>query len=203
MSKPVLGLIGGIGSGKSAVAHQLAQRGALVIHADRLGHEALEQPDIRDRALARWGPGILGTDDRISRPSVAAIVFRDQAERRALEEMVFPHIERRCREEIDRGRADPNVVLIVLDAAILLEAGWDRVCDRILYVHAPREVRLQRLREGRGWSDQELELREQAQLPLEEKARRAHGRIDNSGSLEELTCQVDELLAELLGVTSG
>ncbi len=197
-SKLVIGLIGGIGSGKSAVADAFARRGAKVIVADALGHEALCQPDVRSKLVARWGPGILDANGEVSRRAVAGIVFAKtpgaRDELRALEALVFPWIERRAREEIAAGQGDPHTRLVVLDAAVMLEAGWNRVCDRLVYVHAPREVRLRRLAEGRGWSAKEVEQRESAQLSLTEKATRADDTVDNSGSPAEAQRQVDGLL---------
>jgi dephospho-CoA kinase len=192
--KPVIGLIGGIGSGKSRVSELLAQRGARVLSGDRAGHEALRQPEVKARVVERWGPGVLDGRGEVDRRGLAARVFADPAERRALEAIVWPWIGRRLREEVEAARADPAVKLILLDAAVLLEAGWDGVCDRLVYVDAPRDVRLRRLAEQRGWSAKEVAAREQAQLPLAEKARRAHDTLDNSGPPEALARQVDDML---------
>jgi dephospho-CoA kinase len=196
--KPVIGLIGGIGSGKSMVAQAFARRGARVIVGDALGHEALRQPEICARLVERWGPQILDATGEVDRRQVAGIVFakdsQSRDELRALESLVFPWIERRAREETAAARADGRTRLIVLDAAVMLEAGWNNVCDRLVYVHAPREVRLRRLDAGRGWSPKEVEDRESAQRSLTEKATRADDAVDNSGPPEEVQRQVDELL---------
>lgn len=196
MAKFVAGLIGGIGSGKSAVAAEFARRGARVITADTLGHEALRQPDIKARLISRWGPAILDERSEVSRRKVAAIVFartpRGQEERKALEDLVFPYIRRRAAEEI--AAAGNANALIVLDAAVLLEAGWDSLCNRVVYVHTPREARLRRLAEGRGWTTKEIEEREMAQLSLTDKASRAEDAVDNSGPPEALGPQVKRLL---------
>ncbi len=198
VTKTVIGLIGGIGSGKSTVARAFARRGAAVIAGDALGHEGLRQPEIRAKLVARWGPGVLDAAGAVSRRAVAGIVFaktpQARDELRALESVVFPWIERRAREEIAAARADPRARLIVLDAAVMLEAGWNNVCDRLVYVHAPREVRLRRLAAGRSWSPKEVEERESAQRSLTEKATRADDAVDNSGSPEEVRRQVDDLL---------
>jgi dephospho-CoA kinase len=194
----VVGLIGGIGSGKSAVAAALARRGARVIDGDRLGHEALRQPEIRAELVRRWGEDVLDGGKEISRRKVAGIVFaatpEARAELKALEALVLPYIGRRIREEIEAAKADPSARLVVLDAAVLLEAGWNNACDRIVYVHAPREVRLRRVAEGRGWSAKEVAARERLQLSLTEKATRADDVVDNSGSPEQTEAQVDALL---------
>jgi dephospho-CoA kinase len=198
MAIPVIGLIGGIGSGKSTVAQAFARRGAKVIVGDALGHEALRQPDVRAQLVGRWGPQVLDGAGEVDRRKVAAIVFaknpQARDELRALESFVFPWIGRRAREEIDAARADGRSRLVVLDAAVMLEAGWNNVCDRLVYVHAPREVRLGRLAERRGWSAKEVEEREGAQRSLTEKATRADDAVDNSGSPEQVQRQVDDLL---------
>ncbi len=197
MAKPVVGLLGGIGSGKSQVADALARRGGgRVIAADDLAHEALRQPEIRDRVVARWGAHLLDEGGAVRRRSLADIVFGDPAELRALEALVHPWIKRRIREEVDRAQADPAVRLVVLDAAIMLEAGWGEACDRLVFVEAPRELRLSRLARKRGWSEAEVAAREAAQMPLTEKAVRADHTLDNSGSLGQVNRQVDDLLRQ-------
>jgi len=191
---PVIGLIGGIGSGKSRVASVFAERGARIISGDEAGHEALRQPDIRERIVQRWGRGVLDEHGEISRRKLGAVVFARADERQALEAMVFPWIERQLRDHIAGATADPAVTLVLLDAAIMLEAGWNKVCDAIVYVHAPRAIRLQRLAEQRGWTEKEVESREHAQLSLTDKVTRADFAVDNSGSLQQLTTQVDNLI---------
>jgi dephospho-CoA kinase len=193
-SKPVVGLIGGMGSGKSLVAGLLAQRGAKLISGDELGHEALRQADVKARLVERWGPGILARNGEVERRRVAKIVFDDPQERKALERVVFPWIEERIREQIAEANSDPRVALVVLDAAIMLETGWNKVCTWLVYIDAPREERLRRLAQQRGWSLQDVEARERAQLPLAEKWSCAEFRIDNSGSPDEVVREVDELL---------
>jgi dephospho-CoA kinase len=193
--KPVVGLIGGIGSGKSAVAALFAARGARVIAADQLGHEALTQPDVRAQVVGRWGTGVLDEQGNISRRRLGQIVFADPAERRALEAMVFPWIERRIREELAAAQADPKVPLIVVDAAIMLEAGWNTVCNWLVYIEVSPEVRRQRLAAQRGWSEKEVHAREAAQMPLPEKKHCADYVVDNSGTPEETVRQVEDLLS--------
>lgn len=193
--KPVLGIVGGIGSGKSAVAAELARLGGHLIDADKLGHEALRQPDIYARIVSRWGDDILDDAGQVNRRALGRKVFADPAERRELEELLFPWIERRIREEIDRGQQDPQTRWIILDAAIMMETGWDRVCDKILFVDGPREVRLGRLQAGRGWTEQELDRRERSQMPLEEKHRRADAVVVNDRDLEGLKKTLLETLS--------
>lgn len=195
---PVVGLIGGIGSGKSLVAGYLAELGARVIDADKIGHEALRQPEVREQAIHRWGPAILTEEGNIDRRKLGRIVFADASERRALEAMVHPWIGRRIHEQLTHAQHDPQARFVVLDAAILLETGWDRVCDYVIYVDSPRAERLQRLQAQRGWNEKEVTAREGSQLPLEEKRGRADAIVDNSGDPAQTRRQVEQLVKKLL-----
>jgi dephospho-CoA kinase len=194
MNKPVIGLLGGIGSGKSQVARVFASRGAKVIAGDELAHQALRQGEIKEAIVRRWGKELLDPHGEVNRRRLAAIVFADPHERRALEELVHPWIRQHIQAEARAAQDNPTVPLIVLDAAIMLEAGWNAVCDRLVYIEAPVKLRRQRVAEQRGWSAQEMEAREQAQMPLTEKAAHADHVLENSASLEHLIRQVDELL---------
>jgi dephospho-CoA kinase len=194
--KPVLGLVGGIGAGKSTVANALVRHGGKVVAGDPLGHEALERPDILARVTDIWGDrGILTADGKVDRKKFGRIVFPSPVERSRLEHLVHPYIERRIREEIDRAVADPAARFVVLDAAVMLEAGWDGVCDKLIYVDAPRPVRLERVQHQRGWTDQDLANREAVQMPPEKKKERADAVVDNGGPPEATAAQVDELVA--------
>jgi dephospho-CoA kinase len=191
--KWVVGLIGGIGSGKSRVAEAFVRRGARVVSGDEAGHEALRRPEVVAWAAERWGRSVLDDEGGVIRSKVAEIVFQDAEELKALESVVFPLIRARLKEQLDQGAGDPAVGFLVLDAAVLLEAGWNELCDRIVYVHVPRDVRLQRLARQRGWTEKEVAAREGAQLPLAEKASRADDAVDNSGPPEQTEQQVDAL----------
>jgi dephospho-CoA kinase len=193
-NKRVVGLLGGIGSGKSQVAAAFARHGARIIAGDQLGQAALRDPVIRARVVSRWGDSVVDERGEIDRRRLAAIVFADPAERKALEAMTHPWIRLAIRREIALAKRDPHVPLIVLDAAVMLEAGWNDVCDRLVFIEAPRAVRLERVARQRGWSEKEVAEREEAQLPLTEKAVRADHVLDNSASLEHLNCQVNDLL---------
>ena len=193
--KPVLGLVGGIGAGKSTVADALVRHGGRVVAGDPLGHEALEQPDILARITDIWGDrGILTADGKVDRKKFGRIVFPSPVERSRLEHLVHPYIEKRIREEVDKAIADPAVKFVVLDAAVMLEAGWDGVCDKLIYVDAPRPVRLERVQRQRKWTDQDLANREAVQMPCEKKKERADVVIDNGGPPEATAAQVTELV---------
>ncbi|MBI1916518.1 MAG: dephospho-CoA kinase [Planctomycetes bacterium] len=194
-SPRVIGLIGGIGSGKSQVARVFAEEtGGKIISGDVLGHEALKQPEVRDAVVRRWGASVLDAHGEVDRRKLGGIVFAKVSELTALEGLVHPWIKRRIGKDVEAFRRDASVPLVVLDAAILLEAGWDGVCDALVFVDVPRALRLQRIAGQRGWTQEEVEARERAQLPLSEKAGRADFSLDNSGTVEDLRRQVRSLL---------
>jgi dephospho-CoA kinase len=191
--KPVIGIIGGIGSGKSTVARMLAERGGLIIAADAIAHEALRDPEIRAKIVARFGQGVIGMPGEIDRNKLGKIVFSDPAARRDLESYVHPFVRKRAEEMIAAAEQDPNVGFIVMDAAVLLEAGWHDVCDHRIFVDVPREIQWQRLL-ARGWTPEQITAREHAQWPLAVKARFADAIIHNGGTLDATAGQLDELL---------
>ena len=193
--KPVIGLVGAIGAGKSTAAKCFAARGGHVIDADALGHEALRQPEIVAALIKRWGKRVQKEDGSLDRHSIGRIVFASAVERNALEATVFPYIGERTRQEISTAQANPEVAFVLLDAAVLLEAGWGELVDRLVYVDAPREVRVARLAARSGWSENELDAREAAQWSAEKKKAVADAVLVNDAGPAELQEQVDRLLA--------
>jgi dephospho-CoA kinase len=202
----VIGLIGGIGGGKTQVSEMLAARGAVVIVADAVGHELLDDPEVRDQIVSRFGvdvmtgPAALSSGGpRIDRRALGAIVFADPAALRGLEAILHPRMRARFADSVDRAaNADGGSHRrVVLDAAILLEAGWDELCDLIVFVDAPVAERVRRVRDERGWSVETLESRERAQWPNVEKRRRADFVINNDAGLDHLSREIDRFLVFL------
>ena len=193
----VIGIAGGIGSGKSAVASAFAALGALVVDSDVQARAALEQPQVKAQLIEWWGTGVLRADGSVDRGAIADIVFKDEAERRRLEGLIHPMV-RSQREVLIREAAATGARLAVIDAPLLFEAGVDRECDAVVFVDAPREMRLQRVAE-RGWSEAEFSRREASQMPLEEKRRRSRYTISNAGGLEDLEEQVRRVFRDLTG----
>ena len=196
----IIGLLGGIASGKSLVAGLLARRGAAVLDADRAGHEALRLPAVEAAVRNRWGDAVFGPDGRVDRARLARIVFdptpKGARDRRFLEQWTHPEIQRLVRQRLEALPADTP--LTVLDAALILEAGWGKLCEKLVFVDASRGVRLARAR-ARGWTDEEFAARESAQESLEFKRTRADVIIDNSGPPEDTELQVERLWRSLVG----
>jgi dephospho-CoA kinase len=200
-SLSVIGLVGGIASGKSLVAGQLVELGAGLLDADRAGHEVLELPEVEAAARDRWGDRVFGPDGRIDRGQLAEIVFspppEGPPEREFLEKLTHPRIaERICRQA--RQAADSGVRAVVLDAPLIFESGWDKLCTKVVYVDAPRRARLSRAI-ARGWTEEGFAAREAVQLPLDTKRRRADLVIDNSGSPEQTRVQLERFWPSLVG----
>lgn len=169
--RPVIGITGGIGSGKSTVARAFAALGCVVADADADARAALDEPDVRGAIVAAFGDEVLGPEGRIDRPALARRVFGDEDARRRLEGIVHPRVHER--REATFAAAPPDAPALVIDAPLLLEVGLERRCDAVVFVDCPREERLRRVRTTRGWDEDELARRERAQLPLDAKRSRA------------------------------
>lgn len=193
---PMIGIAGGIGSGKSAVAAAFARHGCAVVDSDQEARAALDRQDIRDTLRSWWGDGVIDPSGAINRKAVANIVFADPAQRERLEALVHP-IVRRHRGQFAARAAQEGARGVVVDAPLLFEAGVDEECDAVVFVDVPREIRLERLARTRGWDDAELARREAAQWPLEQKRARSHYVINNAGPPEALDAEVRRVLEAL------
>ena len=192
---PVIGIVGGIGSGKSRVASLLEEAGSVVSDADALARGALQDATVRDTVVSWWGDDVLEADGTVSRAAVADRVFADAAELERLEQLLHPLVEAARKAEFDA--APDSATALVIDAPLLLEVGLDRECDVIVFVDCPRELRLERVASSRGWDTEELARREARQMPLDEKRSRAHHVLVNHGRVEDLREQVEAFLATL------
>lgn len=196
----VLGIVGGVASGKSFVAEQFAKLGAQVLDADQAGHEVLREPEVIAALVARWGPGILLPDGQVHRSAVAKIVFAAEGadDKRFLEQVTHPRIAARLTRKFELARKGGICPLVILDAALLFEAGWNQLCEAVIFVDAPREVRLARAA-TRGWTAEQFGAREAQQLPLEQKRARCRW-IINNGRADDVAGQVRAIWQELCGV---
>ena len=190
-----IGLLGGVASGKSLVARQLADLGAGVLDADRAGHEVLRLPEIIEASRQKWGERVIGPDGQVDRAELAKVVFAATTDgvvqRKYLEKLTHPAIARALQAQAD-ALAASGVEVVVLDAPLILEASWDKLCRRLVFVDAPQEARLARAL-ARGWTEEEFAAREAAQHSLECKRERADVVIDNSGTPEHTRAQIERL----------
>jgi dephospho-CoA kinase len=190
---PVIGLAGGIGAGKSTVAQAFARLGCLVIDSDVRAKAALDRPEVRDQLVRWWGDQVLTADRRIDRARVARIVFSDADERSRLERLVHPIVREDRARMIEEARA-AGARAVIVDAPLLFEAGIDAECDAVVFVDAPREQRIQRVRQTRGWEPAELARREAAQMPIEDKRARSQYVVENHSKPSDLDGQAEDIL---------
>ena len=183
-------------SGKSFVAGRFRALGAEVIDADRVGHEVLRDPAVEVAARQRWGKAIFGDDGHIDRSTLARIVFAPEPDGPGqlayLEQLTHPRIAERLRHHIATAKAQGETKVVVLDAAVLLKAGWNRLCDMVLFVDTPQDVRRQRARQ-RGWTDEEYTARQAQQPSLSAQRDVADIVIDNSASREQIQTGIERI----------
>jgi dephospho-CoA kinase len=194
----IVGLTGGIASGKSTVSRMLREHGALIIDADVLAREVVApgMPACREIG-ALLGNTILRSDGSLDRKAVARMVFADAELRRKLEEIIHPRVARRMREETKDCLHQFPKGVIVQDVPLLLETGMDQAVQEVLVVYVPWRTQLQRLMDRDGLSESQAMARIDAQMPIEEKRKLATIVINNSGSLEQTRAQVVAVYAQL------
>ena len=192
----LVGLTGGIGSGKSTVARLLEKRGAVVFDADLLAREAVEPGTPGHAAvIERFGADVLAPGGELDREALASIVFADPAARRDLEQIVHPEVRRLFAEGSEAYRDTDRVV--VFSAPLLVETGMHTAFEILVVVSATVATQIERLMRQRGMSEPSIRARIDAQAPLEDKAAAADFLVDNEGSLDELESQVEQLWNDL------
>lgn len=199
MRRPfILGLTGGIGSGKSTVSKLLQKRGAFLIDADEISRHALDiGTDCYIQTVQAFGKGILNEDASVNRKALAGIVFQDIAQRERLNGIIHPYVRKTIYAQTERAETEKCTV-VVWDIPLLLEGGYEKETDAVLVVTCPLETRLERLRNRSGFSREEALARMRAQMTDEERSRKADFVIDNGGTLEALENAVGNVWNTLL-----
>jgi dephospho-CoA kinase len=188
----VIGLTGGIGSGKSTVSAMLADLGARVVDADRIGHWVYRPGSEGFRAVVdAFGPGVVAADGTIDRARLGAIVFSDPEARARLNAIVHPLIGAELAARIAAARDDGYDGPVVVEAAILIEAGWRAIVDQLWVVSVKRETAIARVVGSRNLSRADVERRIDTQLSDAERRRQADVVIENDGDLDVLRAQVE------------
>jgi dephospho-CoA kinase len=195
----LVGLTGGIASGKSTVSRQLVALGCRLVDADVLAREVVAPEAPAWRAIVEaFGPGVLQPDGQLDRKRLGAIVFADPARRRALEAITHPAIAARRRAILEAWVAEGFDGLVVQDTPLLIEVGAAASVDRVLVAYADPAVQVERLMRRDGLDRAEAERRIASQMPLADKVRRAHYVVDTSGTPEETAAQVRAVHAALV-----
>lgn len=196
--KPIIGLAGGLGAGKTTVAKILGELGAGVIESDALGRIEIESRDVKNALRRWWGNEILTADGSVDRKKVASIVFRDPAQRHRLEALLHPRIAVRRADLMTEFEEQPRIKMVVLDSPLLYETDLDLMCDAVIFVDARSEVRIPRSEKMRHWTEKEIVQRENSQQPLDMKRARADHICDNNSTLAALRTQLERIFSQIV-----
>ena len=186
----VIGLTGGIGTGKSEVARILEEIGAYIIDADRLGHSAyLPHSEIWEEVVKEFGDGVLLPDEEIDRKKLGSIVFNDPVQLAKLNEIMHPRMGKMVANLIEGADAE----VVVVEAALLLEAGWDALVDEVWCTGASEDIVIDRLKARNGLDKEEAQKRIKAQMSVDERKSRSQVMIENNGDLAQLTAVIEQI----------
>jgi dephospho-CoA kinase len=198
IGKPIIGLTGGIGSGKTFVAGLFGELGCMVINSDELVREAYESPKVKEALRRLWGAEVFAADGSVDRPAVARRIFSSPADRAALEAILHPIVAEQRDGRMRAAANDPAVLAFVWDTPLLLETGLHEQCDAVVFIEAPAEVREDRVRSRRGWEPSERTRREKLQLPLDKKQEMSDYLICNDTDARGVRDQTRKVLGKIL-----
>jgi dephospho-CoA kinase len=196
--KPVIGILGGVASGKSAVAAEFAKLGCAVIDADKIAHELLDEPGVKKEVICSFSQAILDHTGKINRKKLADAVFADGDKLLTLNRILHPLVLAQVERLIERYNRQQRVKAIVLDMPLLVEVGWDKHCDRLIFVNCDREKRLERARKMGLFDENQLKVRENFQISLDKKATIADNTVDNNSGFSALARQVADIFSYIV-----
>jgi dephospho-CoA kinase len=194
--KKIIGIIGGIASGKSRVSEAFADNGCAVIDADRIAHKLLEDPEIKSQIRNIFGKEVI-SDENIDRPSLAKAAFESEKSLEKINSIVHPKVLSEIDKLIDQYNRDSNIRAIVLDVPLLLEVRWENKCDCLIFVECEKEIRVKRA-QNKGISEEMLKKREKFQFSLDKKISLAHYIIHNNSVWEKTNSQIIDILSNIL-----
>ena len=195
--KPIIGILGGIGSGKSTVAAEFAKLGCKVIDADKIAHGLLDEPSVKEKVVALFGRSILNPEGKIDREKLAEVVFADADKLSLINEIIHPLVLQRARELIKQYDCQNQVKAIVLDMPLLVEVGWDKRCDKLIFVDCEQKLRLDRAKKL-GFDKNQVKIRENFQISLDNKANLADNTIENNSDFSVLAKQVVNIFSYIM-----
>ncbi len=200
----VIGLTGGVASGKSTVAQMLGSLGGYIIDADKICHGLLESREIKNSIRKRWGNKVVDDNGKIDRHLLGKVVFADERELFTLNQIIHPKAIKIIKSAIHELTANGKTNFIVIDAALLVETNLTTLCDKIVFVKTNCDICRKRAKINRKWPEDEIEKRETFQSSMKDKMKNAHIIIDNSFSKEKTLKQVKDFLEQFItNVQSG
>jgi len=196
--KIIVGIIGGIGSGKSTVAAEFSKLGCAVINADALVHEFLDERPVLQRIAKALGTSPFNESSPLNRRKIARLVFGNPDNLAKLNSILHPRVLEKTEKLINKYRRIEEIPAIFLDMPLLIEVGWAERCDRIIFVECPQKLRYQRIQEKFGLSVKDIKMREIFQISLDKKLFRADTTINNNSDYSALVRQVIEIFSDIV-----
>ena len=192
----MIGILGGIASGKSTVAAEFEKLGCRIIDADEIVHELLKTETVRERIVGSFGQGVLNSTGKIDHQKLAEVAFADVASLSALTEIIHPFVLERAERLIEQYSRQGKVKAIVLDMPLLVEVGWAQRCDRLVFVDCRQELRAVRAQK-KGFDRNQLKIRENFQISLDSKVDLADNTIENNSGFSALVRQVADIFSNI------
>jgi dephospho-CoA kinase len=196
--KPIIGILGGIGSGKSTAAAEFAKLGCKIIDGDKIVHKLLDKKSVKDKIVGSFGKTVLSPAGRIDRKKLGDIVFADAVKLATLGGIIHPLVLARAERLIERYGRQKQVKAVVLDMPLLVEAGWAERCDRLVFVDCRRDLRAERAKETHFLGESQLKIRENFQIGLDSKVSLADNIVDNNFGLSGLARQVADIFSYIV-----
>jgi len=196
--KPIIGILGGVCSGKSSVAAEFGKLGCAVIDADRIAHEQLEQPGVKEKVIGLFGPAVVDSAGKIDRRRLADVVFSDSDKLTALNEIIHPAVLARIAVLIEQYNRQALVRAIVLDMPLLVEVGWAKRCDKLIFVSCKRQIRVDRAIKTGLFDENQFKNRENFQISLDTKANIADNTVNNNSDFSGLARQVADIFSYIV-----
>ena len=196
-NKPIIGILGGIGSGKSTVANEFAKLGCAVVDADKIAHKLLNEPAVREKVLGLFGQEISDSTGKIDHRKLAAVVFAGADKLSSLNRIIHPLVLKQAENLIRQYNGQGRVKAIVLDMPLLAEVGWEKRCDRLIFVECEPRLRSERAKKMGVFFD-EIKIRENFQISLDNKASVADNTINNNSDFSVLVKQVADIFSNIV-----
>ncbi|MBN1804238.1 MAG: dephospho-CoA kinase [Sedimentisphaerales bacterium] len=195
--KTIIGLLGGIGSGKSTVASEFAKLGCKVIDADKIAHELLAESSVKEKVVKLFEKNILDSSGEVDRKKLAESVFSDEKKLTSLNNIIHPLVLRRTQELIEKYKSQNQIKAIILDMPLLVEVGWHKRCDKLIFVNCEKKLRLERAKKL-GFDENHVKIRENFQISLDNKVRLADNIVENNSDLSAIANQVTGIFSYIV-----
>jgi len=196
--KPIIGILGGIASGKSTVAEQLKVMGCAVIDADGIAKDMLQNPDVRQQIRSAFGDAVFDAAGTVDKQKLAVAIFDSPSAVQTINSIIHPRVMAKTEQLLESYQLDPAVKAVVLDVPLLMEVGWEKRCDKLIFVACDEQKRLERAAQKRLLSEKLLKKRENFQISLDNKRKISHYILSNNENLSELKKQISEIFPALI-----